>query len=59
MKRSNTISYEMDNQSAVYAYYSQLNSWMHLYEPYSLMPQLAPQYCVQEEQVNEEMKMSS
>ena len=59
IKKSNTISYEVENQYALYAYYAQLNPWIHHYA--SLVPTapILPDYPMSEENLNEDMKMSS
>jgi hypothetical protein len=59
IRKANTISYEMEHQYALYAYYSQLAPWMNPYNQYSSLPHNEGQYFMQAEQPNEEMKMSS
>jgi hypothetical protein len=60
IRKANTISYEMEHQYdqyALYAYYAQLNPWMHQqYHPYAPLPN---DYPMHQELPNEQMKMSS
>lgn len=59
MKKANTISYELENQYALYAYYSQLNPWMLQYAPFATPAPLPQESFMHDENINEQMKMSS
>lgn len=49
----------MENQYALYAYYAQFNPWLQNYAAFLPQTPTYTDYAMTEENVNEEMKMSS
>jgi hypothetical protein len=52
MRKANTISYEMEHQYALYAYYSQLAPWINAYNHFPTVNHHQGEYLLQPEQNN-------
>jgi hypothetical protein len=59
MRKANTISYEMEHQYALNAYYSHLVPWMNAYNQFPVLSQHGGEFFMHAEQTNEQMKISS